>query len=480
MWPTSQENWDTLAPFIYHCTNHSVAQIIKGPDTFSVVVPDSPVSAKLGSSVVLLCSLSPSFSAVELEVRWYRPNKFNTPVLLYKDQKIQESPVDPQYRDRVSLIGNLEEGNVSLKMKNITLSDRGEYVCYVSSGTWYEKGTTSLTVNILGSVPVLSFTETGEQVNVTCVSDGWSPQPTVTWRDREGKEIKHNSNVMYKTDSDDLVSVSSWLLFSPSESEWISCSVSLSDQEEREGRIVPHRTKISNCATQPTMLEPTASKPSWRAFIVMLVISLLAFSVLFILLFILYKKRDWDKMRLSKKRLTLDKTTSHKGLTVKNKGKEVSFDKGVFKHSISSGYMVDVLCKEMFKSDCHYWEVIVLDVEKGLPAKLSWYVGVTSHEEKERKKETLTPENGYWVLQYERGKGFYVNTGLPTPVLVRDSFSTLGVYLDMTKNTLSFYDVDSKSHLYTFTDVKSKNVLIPLFSPGDRCDHSLILKYTDK
>ncbi|XP_030643723.1 erythroid membrane-associated protein-like [Chanos chanos] len=184
----------------------------------------------------------------------------------------------------------------------------------------------------------------------------------------------------------------------------------------------------------------------------------------------------WDKMPLSKERLTLDKTTCHKGLTVKKKGKEVSFDKGVFKHSISSESMVDVLCKEMFKSGCHYWEVIVLDVKKGPVPKLSWYVGVTSHEEKERKKESLTPENGYWVLQYERGKGFYVNTGLPTPVLVRDSFSTLGVYLDMYKKTLSFYDVDSKSHLYTFTEVKSENVLTPLFSPGDRCDHSLTLK----
>ncbi|XP_030643720.1 butyrophilin-like protein 2 [Chanos chanos] len=266
------------------------------PETFSLLVPDGPVSAKLGSSVVLSCSLSPSFSAVELEVRWHRPNKFNTPVLLYKDQKIQESPVHPQYRDRVSLIGSLEEGNVSLKLENITLSDRGDYDCHVSSVTWYDKGVTSLTVNVLGSEPVLSFTETAQgNLNVTCVSDGWSPAPTVTWRDRKEKEINKNSDVIYSKDSEDLVSVSSWLLFSPSESEWISCSVSLSDQEKREGRVLPLRSKISNSATQPTILEPTASKPSWRAFTVMLVISLLSISVLFILLFILYKKRDPQK-----------------------------------------------------------------------------------------------------------------------------------------------------------------------------------------
>ncbi|XP_030643729.1 butyrophilin-like protein 2 [Chanos chanos] len=211
------------------------------PDTFSVLVPDGSVSAELGASVVLPCGLSPSLSAVELEVRWHRPSKYNTPVLLYKDLKIQESPADPQYRDRVSLIGSLEEGNVSLKLERVTQSDRGEYECYVSSGIWYDKAETLLSIKILGSPPVLSVTETGgEQVNVTCVSDGWSPQPTVTWRDREGKDIKHDSNVMYEKDTKDLVSVSSWLLFSPSESEWISCSVSLSDQKKREGRVMPY------------------------------------------------------------------------------------------------------------------------------------------------------------------------------------------------------------------------------------------------
>ncbi|XP_030643718.1 putative selection and upkeep of intraepithelial T-cells protein 1 homolog [Chanos chanos] len=348
------------------------------PETFSVLVPDGPVSAKLGSSVVLPCSLSPSFSAVELEVRWHRPNEFNTPILLYKDQKIQESPVDPQYRDRVSLIGSLEEGNVSLKLENITLSDRGDYECYVSSGTWYDRGRAMLTVNVLGSVPVLSYTETGGgYLNVTCVSDGWSPQPTVTWRDRDGNEIKKNSNVMYEKDSDDLVSVSSWLLFSPSESEWISCSVSLSDQEERESRVMPLRE-------------------AWRAFIVMLVISLLAFSVLFIL-FILYKRKE---------NLTMDTSTCHKALTVRNNGKEVSFVKPLFQNNSPSELMVDVLCEEKFESGCHYWEVIVLDRQKAVPLNLScamelevrWHrrktfnTPILIHNEPELQEISLDPE----------------------------------------------------------------------------------------
>ena len=80
--------------------------------------------------------------------------------------------------------------------------------------------------------------------------------------------------------------------------------------------------------------------------------------------------------------------------------------------------------------------------------------------------------NGYWVLHYEREKGYYVNDPSQTPVLVRDRFSKLGVFLDCEKHTLSFYDCDKHSHLYTFYDVHS-TPLIPVLSPGDKKDHTI-------
>lgn len=36
-----------------------------------------------------------------------------------------------------------------------------------------------------------------------------------------------------------LINVSSWVLVSPSESEWVSCSVGISDQDRRESRVRP-------------------------------------------------------------------------------------------------------------------------------------------------------------------------------------------------------------------------------------------------
>ncbi|KAI4903255.1 hypothetical protein NFI96_019038 [Prochilodus magdalenae] len=228
-------------------------------EKFSLVVPDSVVG-QLGSSVVLPCALSPSLNCKSFEVHWHGPNNKDNLVLLYKDLKVQEDTGDPRYRDRVSLIGELEKGNVSLKLENLTLADRGEYVCFVESHKWYEEASVFLNLPVIGSPPVLSLTESGEQVNVTCASGGWAPNTILTWRNQKGKKLR-NSVDHYRTDSDRLVSVSSWLLFPPSESEWISCSVGLSDQEMKEGRVLPLKpaSKPDSGSDPASTLEPGVS-----------------------------------------------------------------------------------------------------------------------------------------------------------------------------------------------------------------------------
>lgn len=65
-------------------------------------------------------------------MRWHRRGEYKTPVLLYEKQQIQEEPTDPKYRGRVSLIGELKRGDVSLKLENVTLADRGKFVCFVA------------------------------------------------------------------------------------------------------------------------------------------------------------------------------------------------------------------------------------------------------------------------------------------------------------------------------------------------------------
>ncbi|KAG5286308.1 hypothetical protein AALO_G00013400 [Alosa alosa] len=260
-------------------------------DTFTVSAPNGPLSVWIGSSIILPCSVSPAFTA-SLQVRWHRPDKYKTPVLLYENRQVQEQPADPQYKGRVSLIGQLEKGNVSLKLENVSLADSGEFVCFVAGDTWYEQASVHLIVKVMGSPPVLSVTYGGSgQVNITCVSDGWAPQPNLTWRNNGVTEIP-SQNHHSATDDHGLVSVTSWLVHSSSGSKWVACSVGLPEEERKESRILPYISGVDTVELERILRDKEAemerlkqkSEGPWKeVFISFLVLLLLSSATVFVL-----------------------------------------------------------------------------------------------------------------------------------------------------------------------------------------------------
>ncbi|XP_023998943.1 butyrophilin subfamily 1 member A1-like isoform X2 [Salvelinus sp. IW2-2015] len=471
-------------------------------EIFTLVVPHGPILTRINASISLPCELSPIFSAEPLEVRWYRPGNFNRPALLYKDHSIQAS-VDPRYWGRVSLTGGLERGNVSLRLDRVTLEDRGEYVCRVSSEQWYEKASVSLTLIVLGGIPVLSLAEArggGGQVNVTCSSVGWSPQPTLTWKNKEGAELRNVQEVLYTHDSQGLVSVSSWLLYSPSDSDWLSCTVSLSEEEEKESRILPRA--------------PMDGHWSLGAFITTLIILLLVvFTV--IGLFIWNKKTDktesterpeetalvrecgmqtaketttqkkcvpkaWGEVKRFKVDITLDPTSAHPNLDV-YAGRKKVYCRDSKVTDVPTA--LHVFSEDRFSSGQSYWEVKVREDSIFSKEKQSWYVGVATDTAVNKTVVVpLTPENGFWVLTCEKEKGYYVHADPQMPVSGNESpliflslsatgkaiLTTLGVFFDCDRQMLSFYDAESKVHLYSLFNVVSSNTFLGVFSPGLR------------
>ncbi|XP_014050922.1 butyrophilin subfamily 2 member A2 isoform X3 [Salmo salar] len=465
------------------------------PEVFTLTVPNGPILTRLNASVTLPCELSPLFNVEPLEVRWYRSENSNSPALLYKDHKIQEAPVDPRYRGRVSLTGGLERGNVSLTLERVTLEDRGEYVCHVSNERWYEKANVYLSMNVTGSAPVLSVASGGGgQVNVTCSSEGWSPQPKLTWRNKEGTEIK-NEQVLFTSDSQGLLSVSSWLLYSPSDSDWLSCTISLSEEEKRESRVLPHK--------------PGAWK---EAFIVTLVLSLLLLCALSTVVCILLKHRDQIKLEQSKsetkklfkvtensqekqpvkdginlqdwrqvkgfqENITMNEKTAHSAIRVTQEGKTAQYINENMKSS--DRRHPHVLANQSFESEQHYWEVKVRDETfakaVGDCRKLSWYVGVARDNADRTSTVPVTAHYGFWILSYEEGKGFHVNTDPLTSEPVREDLSVVGVFLDCDKHSLSFYNVDTESHIYTFCNLVTSYSFCPVFSPGQHDLHPITI-----
>lgn len=130
---------------------------------------------------------------------------------------------------------------------------------------------------------------------------------------------------------------------------------------------------------------------------------------------------------------------------------------------------IGVRFKERMQTGQFYWEVTGLTgpTESDLKLKCpkSWHIGVL-HEEAVEECPALTTENGFWGLQYEDGKGYYVQNPKLTPVPVKDQVSSLGVFLDCEEGTLSFYDGDKQSHLYTFITVDSTKPLNPILGPA--------------
>lgn len=127
--------------------------------------------------------------------------------------------------------------------------------------------------------------------------------------------------------------------------------------------------------------------------------------------------------------------------------KDVKWDNAMFSH---------VLCTQKFSSGKHYWEVQVSG---------SWCVGVCI-DTKRNHKVPLNPKNGFWVLQYDEQSGLCANTDPPTKLDTHTTLSKLGVCLDCVNNTLSFHDVDKKSHICLFQSMPSAT-FFPLIGPAD-------------
>lgn len=136
--------------FLYKGFNPSFVSFL---DTFTVNCTKTLIMGKYGSSVVLPCWLNPETNAESLEIRWYRPGHFQTPILLYQNHKIITDPQEvysnrSSFTTRDSQSTGLKQGDVSLRLDNIGMSDTGIFHCYVNGDKSYDDN--NVKVNLTG------------------------------------------------------------------------------------------------------------------------------------------------------------------------------------------------------------------------------------------------------------------------------------------------------------------------------------------
>ncbi|XP_010897475.2 E3 ubiquitin-protein ligase TRIM21 [Esox lucius] len=116
----------------------------------------------------------------------------------------------------------------------------------------------------------------------------------------------------------------------------------------------------------------------------------------------------------------------------------------------------------------HYWEV-------ELSAEGGWRLGVTDVNAPRKGLFSMTPANGFWTL-WKGTQNIIWACGKPqTKITVRALLRIVGVYLDFEEGQVSFYDVENRVHIYTFSD-KFKGRVVPVFGCHDG-DTKISIRY---
>nr|XP_017210159.2 butyrophilin-like protein 2 [Danio rerio] len=110
-----------------------ISMVLMVTDGFTVHGPSAPLSAPLGSSVVLPCFVDEALPVEDLEVEWRRADS-ETLVHLYQDGESRPEVQQQDYHDRAHFFTEeIQHGNFSLRLDNLTAQDEGEYRCTVHS-----------------------------------------------------------------------------------------------------------------------------------------------------------------------------------------------------------------------------------------------------------------------------------------------------------------------------------------------------------
>ncbi|KAM9422583.1 LOW QUALITY PROTEIN: pyrin-like [Salvelinus alpinus] len=166
-------------------------------------------------------------------------------------------------------------------------------------------------------------------------------------------------------------------------------------------------------------------------------------------------------MFLSTVDVTLDSDTAHPRLILSEDGKQVICG-DVWQHLHDNPERFDaclcVLGQEGFSSGRFYYEVQVEE-------KTGWILGVATKSINSR-TIYLNPEDGYWTVLL-REEEYKAITDPPVPLSLSEKPQKVGVFVDYKEGQVSFYNVEARSHIHSYTGYTFTEKLYPFFSPGN-------------
>ncbi|XP_033970126.1 trichohyalin-like [Trematomus bernacchii] len=200
----------------HHCRGQS--QLIGSPQ---------PIVANLGGDIILPCYLVPAINVADLTLEWTRPDM--DPRFVHV-MRLGHELVDKKhklFKGRTSMFTDeLKNGNISLKLSNVQLSDQGKYRCFIPE-LGRQAFVQLVCVSAAALPPVVTLSGLDGQsggVVLQCESAGWYPEPEVLWLDAEGKLLSAGPPETVRG-PDDLYTVSSRVTVEKRPSSSFTCRV---------------------------------------------------------------------------------------------------------------------------------------------------------------------------------------------------------------------------------------------------------------
>ncbi|XP_058251521.1 E3 ubiquitin-protein ligase TRIM21-like isoform X2 [Hemibagrus wyckioides] len=159
--------------------------------------------------------------------------------------------------------------------------------------------------------------------------------------------------------------------------------------------------------------------------------------------------------------VTLDPDTANPYLILSDDGKQVTCgdtDQNLSDNPERFDRYPSVLGKEGFTSGRFYFEVKVR-------GKTKWDLGVVKVSANRKGEIVGKPENGYWRVFLRNETEYQAQDSPPVSLSLKQAPQKVGVFVDYKEGLISFYDVDEKSLIYSFTGQTFTEKLYPLFCP---------------
>ncbi|XP_038854334.1 E3 ubiquitin-protein ligase TRIM39-like [Salvelinus namaycush] len=161
--------------------------------------------------------------------------------------------------------------------------------------------------------------------------------------------------------------------------------------------------------------------------------------------------------------VTLDPDTAHCKLIVSEDRKQVSY--GDIRQILPDlperfDSYLSVLGKEGFSSGRFYFEVQVR-------GKTEWQVGVARESIIRKGPTAVSPDGGLWALYMTGESKYEIKDTPPISLFLSQKPQKVGVFVDYEEGQISFYDVENRSHIYSFTGCSFTEKLYPYLNPCD-------------